>query len=133
MMRSTPSSLHRPEVGPVRHQVRRVLVVMTMAGDEGDLHPVNLADGRRCRGWPIGGIHIDGARLVEELVEAGPAKDADHSSLLSDEPEDDDRGRSGFCGGFGGLAVALFLLLALLVLLSLAGLTDDDLERESVE
>ena len=123
--------LHRPDVGPVRHQVRRVLVVMTMAGDEGDFHPVHLAYGRRCRRGPVGGIHLDGASLVEELVEAGPAKYADHSSLLSGLSPKTIRllrrlwpsCRRSFC----------LLVLVLVLVLSLAGLTEDGLERESVE
>jgi hypothetical protein len=101
-------------------------MVVAMSRDEGDLDPVYRPYCRRRRRLTVRGVHLDGAGIVEELVETGASEDADHSSLLLDaEPEEEEDPASfPVLAGFPSSLSLLF---------SLAGLTDDGLERESVE
>ena len=68
---------HRPHVRPIRDAVCGVLVVAAVAGEEGDPPPSERADADRRRRCPERCRQLDVDRVVEELVEAGPAEHAD--------------------------------------------------------
>ena len=73
---------HRPDVGPVRHAVRGVLVAPPVTGEEGDPSPGQFTDGdRRCRATE-GSLDLDVGAVGQELVEAGPADDPDLGAQL---------------------------------------------------
>ena len=57
--------------------VRREAVALAVAGDEGDAAPLDLTDDEGVARTPEGGVDLDRLVVVEELVQAGPADDAD--------------------------------------------------------
>src|SRR5205814_8745944 len=65
------------EVDPVR----RELVLVTMAGHEGHARAVDRADPDRRRGRAEGRVSAQLIEVVEELVEARAAEDADHGAV----------------------------------------------------
>ncbi len=72
-----PDGPQRPEVRAVVDAVRREAVALAVAGDEGDAAPLDLTDDEGVARAPEGCVDLDRLVVVEELVEAGPADDAD--------------------------------------------------------
>ena len=66
-----------PEVGPVVDPVRGEPVVAPVTGDEGDAAALEVADHDVVAGVAERGGHPHALGVVEELIEAGPADDAD--------------------------------------------------------
>ena len=67
----------RPEVGPVVDPVRREAVALPVPGDEGDPPALDLADHDVVARVAERGGHPHPLGVVEELVEARAADDAD--------------------------------------------------------
>src|SRR3954447_5673185 len=69
---------HRPDVGAEVDLVRRELVLVAVARHEGNLLAVDLPHADRRRRRAVRGLEAHLLNLVEELVEARAAEDADH-------------------------------------------------------
>ncbi len=67
-----------PQVGPRVHPVGRVLVVLSVAGEEGDGPVADRRQGHRSRRRTVGGVDGELRDVVEEPVEAAAA---DHGDL----------------------------------------------------
>jgi hypothetical protein len=82
--RAHPDRRERPDVGPVRHPVRGVLVVATVTGHERDPTPGDDADPHRRSGWTVRRGDLDVATTVDEVVEARSADDPDVREVVDD-------------------------------------------------
>ena len=67
----------RPEVGAVVDPVRREAVVAPVPGDERDAPARDVADHDVVAGFAERVLDLDALGVLEELVEPGPADDAD--------------------------------------------------------
>src|SRR3954447_14438824 len=80
-----PRLAHRPEVGAEVDPVRGELVLVAMPRHEGDLLALDRADADRGGRRPERRVQAHLLHVIEELVEARAAEDANHGAVSTAE------------------------------------------------